>query len=137
MLPKVCKQRTRHTGATDDEPLIIFVQHLEVHTRVAIKVLWLITVGYQLEKIIETCLVLGSHHKMTATIEGVELFLLSVLVLDDHPIFFFLLLLGVGLVLLVHCTPFTMGLNEVGFASVDGSEVFAVCLHLFQMFHLK
>jgi hypothetical protein len=29
-----------------------------------------------------------------------------------------------------------MGLNEVGFASVDGSEVFVVCLHFLQVFYL-
>jgi hypothetical protein len=29
-----------------------------------------------------------------------------------------------------------MGLDEVGFASVDGSEVFVVCLHFLQVFYL-
>jgi hypothetical protein len=135
VLPEVCEQGPRHTGAADNEPLVVFVQHLEIHTGITIKVLCLIAVGYQLEKVIETYLVLGNHYKVATAVERIEL-LLSVLVLHNHSVLFFLLLLGVSLVLLIHCAPLTMGLNEVGFASVDGSEVFVVRLHLLQVLHL-
>jgi hypothetical protein len=44
VLPKVSKQWTRHTSGADDEPLVILVQHLKIHTRIAIEVFRLIAV---------------------------------------------------------------------------------------------